>query len=65
MATTAQDLMLRHRHRYTLDDDYRMASSGILPRDASMELIDGEVMEMPPIGPLHASVVTELQSNKP
>ncbi|WP_295882702.1 Uma2 family endonuclease [uncultured Thiohalocapsa sp.] len=62
MATTAQDLMLRHRHRYTVDDYYRMADAGILSPDARVELIDGDVMEMPPIGPPHASMVTELQN---
>lgn len=62
MATTAQDLMLHHRHRYTVDDYHRMADAGILSRDARVELIDGEVMEMPPIGPPHASMVTELQN---
>lgn len=62
MATTAQDLMLHHRHRYTVDDYYRMAYAGILSPDARVELIDGQVMEMPPIGPPHASMVTELQN---
>lgn len=61
MAATAQDLLLRHRHRYTVDEYYRMADAGILAPEARVELIDGEVMDMPPIGPPHASMVTELQ----
>ncbi|MBK1629856.1 hypothetical protein CKO31_03685 [Thiohalocapsa halophila] len=62
MAATAQDLMLPHRHRYTVDDYHRMADTGILSPDARVELIDGQVMEMPPIRPPHASMVTELQN---
>ena len=54
--------MLRHRHRYSVDDYYRMAEAGILRADSRVELIDGEVIEMPPIGPLRASLITELQN---
>ena len=60
MSSTAEDLI--RRHRFTVDDYYRMAEDGILAPDARVELIDGEVLEMPPIGPSHASVVTELQN---
>ncbi len=62
MATSAQDLMLQHRHRYTVDDYHRMADAGILSPEARVQLIDGDVIEMPPIGPPHASMVTELQN---
>ncbi len=60
MSSTAEDLV--HRHRYTVDDYYRMGEVGILAADARVELIDGEVIEMPPIGAPHASVVTDLQN---
>jgi Uma2 family endonuclease len=60
MSSTAEDLI--HRHRYTVDDYYRMAEVGILGPDARVELIDGEVIEMPPIGAPHASVVTDIQN---
>ncbi|MCU0836079.1 MAG: Uma2 family endonuclease [Chromatiaceae bacterium] len=59
MPSPAEDLI--RRHRFTVTDYYRMAEDGILAPDARVELIDGEVLEMPPIGPLHASVVTEIQ----
>lgn len=59
MSNTAEDLV--RRHRYTVDDYYRMGEVGILAADARVELIDGEVIEMPPIGAPHASVVTDLQ----
>jgi len=54
--------MLHHRHRYTVGEYYRMAETGIIAPGARVELIDGEVMDMPPIGPPHASLVTELQN---
>lgn len=60
MSRTAEDLI--RRHRYTVDDYYRMVEVGILTPDARVELIDGEVIEMPPIGAPHASVVTDLQN---
>lgn len=60
MSSTAEDLV--RRHRYTVDDYYRMGEVGILAEDARVELIDGEVIEMPPIGAPHASVVTDLQN---
>ena len=62
MATAVKDPLLRHRHRFSVDDYYRMAVVGILRPDSRVELIDGEVIEMPPIGPRHASIVTELQN---
>lgn len=60
MSSTAEDLV--RRHRYTVEDYYRMGEVGILAPDARVELIDGEVIEMPPIGAPHASVVTDLQN---
>jgi Uma2 family endonuclease len=60
MSSTAEDLI--RRHRFTVDDFYRMADDGILAADARVELIDGEVIEMPPIGAPHAFVVTDIQN---
>jgi Uma2 family endonuclease len=60
MSSTAEDLV--RRHHFTVDDYYRMGEVGILAADARVELIDGEVIEMPPIGAAHASVVTDLQN---
>jgi Uma2 family endonuclease len=62
MASIASDLMQHHRHRYTVAEYYRMGEAGIIPQSARVELIDGEVIDMPPIGPPHASMVTELQN---
>ena len=48
------------RHRHSVDDYYRMAESGVLSPDDRTELIDGEIIDMPPIGSGHAEVVTVL-----
>jgi Uma2 family endonuclease len=60
MSSTAEDLI--RRHRFTVADYYRMAEVGILAPDARVELIEGEVIEMPPIGAPHASVVNRLHT---
>src|SRR5204863_8227335 len=62
-ATTANDVSrvaaLPHR-RFTVDEFYRMAEVGILtPRDR-VELIEGEIVQMNPIGVRHAQCVDEL-----
>jgi len=48
------------RWRFTVDDYERMAQVGILQEDDPVELLEGEVVEMAPIGPLHASCVNRL-----
>jgi Uma2 family endonuclease len=48
------------RHRITVDEYYRMAEVGLLAPDARVELIDGEIIDLAPIGPSHSSVVSEL-----
>jgi Uma2 family endonuclease len=45
------------RHRFDVEAYYRMAECGILPRDARVELLDGEIIEMAPIGDRHAACV--------
>jgi Uma2 family endonuclease len=48
------------RHRITVDEYYRMAEVGLLAPDARVELIDGEIIDMAPIGTDHCSVVDQL-----
>src|SRR5690606_35185066 len=48
------------RHRITVDEYYRMAEVGLLAPDARVELIEGEIIDMPPIAPDHGSVVDRL-----
>ena len=48
------------RHRISADDYSRMAEQGLLPRDARIELIDGEIIEMAAIGTRHWAAVNRL-----
>ena len=48
------------RHKLDVDDYYRMADAGILGEDDHVELIDGEVIDMAPIGQCHAATVNRL-----
>ena len=45
------------RRRFTADEYQRMGQTGILPPDARVELIDGDVVAMTPIGPRHNACV--------
>ena len=48
------------RHRWTVDEYRRMGETGTLAPDARVELIDGEIIDMAPIGPLHSGTVNQL-----
>lgn len=48
------------RRRLTVDDFAKMCEVGILSADDRVELIDGELVEMPPMGPPHAGIVNHL-----
>lgn len=48
------------RHKLDVDQYYLMADVGILDRDARVELIDGEIIDMAPIGEDHISTVNRL-----
>ena len=48
------------RRRFTVDEYYQMAQAGILGEDDRVELIDGEIIEMTPIGRGHVSCVIRL-----
>jgi len=54
------ELMEQVRHRITVADYYKMAEVGILGEANRVELIDGEIVDMAPIGSKHAFVVSRL-----
>lgn len=47
-------------HRFTVDEYYHMAETGILKPGARVELIEGEIVDMMPIGPFHSGSVYRL-----
>jgi Uma2 family endonuclease len=48
------------RRRFTADEYHRMGEAGILRDDERVELIEGEIVEMNPIGGRHAACVRAL-----
>ncbi len=48
------------RHKLDVDDYHRMADAGIFGEDDRIELIDGGLIDMAPIGQGHAAIVSGL-----
>jgi Uma2 family endonuclease len=48
------------KHRFTVEDYYRMAETGVLKPGARVELLNGEIIDMSPIGPFHGGVTDYL-----
>ena len=57
METKAREIT---RRRFTVHEYHRMAEVGILHEDDRVELIDGEIVQMNPIGSRHAMCVIRL-----
>ena len=51
--------MLKDAPRITVDEFYAMADAGILHPQARMELLDGVIVKMSPIGSRHAATVNK------
>ena len=48
------------KHRFSVEEYYRMAETGVLRPDARVELLSGEIIDMSPIGPFHGSITKYL-----
>jgi Uma2 family endonuclease len=48
------------RRQFTVHDYARMREAGILTEDDRVELLDGEIYLMSPLGPLHIAIVNRL-----
>ena len=63
MDAISADVLRRHpvpRHRLTVDDYHRLGEAGILGEDDRVELLDGQLVDLSPIGPRHALAVDAL-----
>lgn len=60
MTTTIQAPAPAARRRFSADEYERMIAAGILAEDERLELIDGEIRPMSPIGSRHAACVNRL-----
>jgi len=48
------------KHRFNVKEYYRMAETGVLRPDSRVELLNGEIIDMSPIGPFHGGVTNYL-----
>jgi Uma2 family endonuclease len=53
-------MLAQIKHRFSVEEYYRMAETGVLKPDARVELLNGEIIDMSPIGPFHGGVVNYL-----
>ena len=61
--TPAQQKTAPHRRLFTVDELYAMAEAGIVAEDERIELLDGEILVMPPIGDPHADGTDRLDES--
>ena len=61
--TTGDTKVWPHRHRFTTEEYNWMAEIGLLNGERAVELIEGEIMHMAPMGTQHGNVVQRLQAS--
>jgi Uma2 family endonuclease len=63
MDTNLTDVLDRHqvpRHRLTVNEYHRLGEAGVLGEADRVELLEGQLVDMSPIGPRHALAVDAL-----
>jgi hypothetical protein len=53
-------MLVEAQHRFTVADYHRMGETGVLKPGTRVELLDGRMIDMSPIGPLHGGSVNRL-----
>lgn len=49
-----------NKHRFTVEEYHKMAEAGVFEEDDRVELVEGEIVEMTPIGRRHMEAVNAL-----
>jgi Uma2 family endonuclease len=62
IVTTGNIKTWPHRHRFTAEEYNWMAEIGLLNGEPAVELIEGEIIHMAPMGTQHGNVVERLQA---
>ena len=53
-------MLAQTQHRFSVEDYYRMAETGVLRPGARVELLEGKIIDKSPIGPFHGGLVNRL-----
>jgi len=59
-STTMNAVFTPTRHKLTVDDYHKLGDAGVLNEDSRVELIEGELIEMAPIGGPHMGLINRL-----
>ena len=51
------------RYRFTVTEYYAMGDAGIFTEDDPVELLDGDIILLPPVQPWHSASVSRLNHN--
>jgi Uma2 family endonuclease len=62
LATPTDVLQPVRRHKLSVEDFHKLGEAGVLHEDSRVELIEGELIDMAPIGSPHAGTVNRLVS---